>query len=83
MSILNNPLAVELFFSDSAMSVVLKDGRTISVPLTWFPILSHATADQLQDYIIMGDGEGIHWPQLDEDICVVGLLLGLGSVDVA
>lgn len=51
-------------------------GRTISVPITWFPSLSSASPAQLQDWEILGDGEGIHWPQLDEDLSVDGLLLG-------
>ena len=71
-----HPTAQEVRFTESEMMVSLTDGRTISVPLSWFSSLSGATKEQLQDYEILGDGEGIHWPQLDEDLSVKGLLLG-------
>ena len=71
-----HPTAQEVRFTESEMTVSLTDGRTISVPLSWFSSLSGATKEQLQDYEILGDGEGIHWPQLDEDLSVKGLLLG-------
>ena len=71
-----HPLAQDVHFSDFEMSVSLTDGRTISVPLSWFATLSNATRDQLEDFQILGDGEGLHWPQLDEDLSVKGLLLG-------
>lgn len=70
------PLAHEVRFTDDEMSVLLVDGRTISVPLTWFPTLSSASKEQLENYEILGDGEGVHWPDLDEDLSVNGLLLG-------
>jgi hypothetical protein len=54
--------------------VHLEDGRTILVPLEWFPKLRDATAAQLADCRLVGQGVGIHWPQLDEDISVKGLL---------
>jgi len=56
--------------------VELLDGRTISAPLVWFPRLSHASIKQLENWEILGDGEGIHWPDLDEDLSVAGLLAG-------
>ena len=56
--------------------VELLDGRTISAPLVWFPRLSHASSKQLENWEILGDGEGIHWPDLDEDLSVAGLLAG-------
>ena len=71
-----HPTAQDVQFTESEMTVSLTDGRTISVPLSWFPSLSGATENQLQDYEILGDGDGIHWPQLDEDLSVKGLLLG-------
>lgn len=70
------PLAQEVHFTDNEMSVLLVDGRTISVPLLWFPALLNATSEQLENYEILGDGEGVHWPDLDEDLSVSGLLLG-------
>ena len=55
----------------------LADGRTISVPLAWSWRLSDATAEQRQRYELIGDGEGIHWPDVDEDISVRGMLEGI------
>ena len=55
--------------------VHLEDGRTVSVPLEWFPKLRDATPQQLAEYRLIGQGLGIHWPQLDEDISVRGLLM--------
>lgn len=77
------PLAESLSFNDSDFSVHLKDARTITVPLAWFPKLNEANDEQLHNYIIMGDGEGIHWPDIDEDISVNGLLFGRASKDAA
>lgn len=58
------------------VAVELPDGRTVSVPLSWYASLVNATPEELRDYELLGDGEGIHWPQLDEDLSVAGLLLG-------
>jgi hypothetical protein len=58
------------------MVVSLVDGRKISIPLVWFPRLANATKAQLDNYELLGDGEGIHWPELDEDLSVAGLLNG-------
>ena len=71
------PLAQEVKFTDDELIVSLVDGRTIMVPLVWFPRLASATAAQLRNYEILGDGEGIHWPAIDEDLSVEGLLLGI------
>lgn len=62
--------------TDDELVVDLKDGRTISVPLVWFPRLLHATAEQRRNWQWLGDGEGIHWPDVDEDLSVAGLLKG-------
>ena len=56
--------------------VDLQDGRTVSVPLAWFPKLLHATARQRRRWELLGDGEGIRWPEVDEDLSVAGLLHG-------
>jgi len=56
------------------MRVALDDGRTLEVPLEWFPRLCAATPDQRNDVRLIGGGVGIHWPQLDEDLSVQGLL---------
>ena len=66
--------AKKVAFSSDELSVVLADGRRISVPLAWFPRLLHASAEQLENYELMGEGVGIHWPDLDEDLSVAGLL---------
>ena|SRR5690348_827056 len=63
--------------TDDALTVDLADGRTISVPLEWFPRLVHATPPERANAQIAGDG--IHWPELDEDISVEGLLAGRAS----
>jgi len=59
--------------------VELQDGRTVSVPLQWYPRLAHGTPRERRQWELIGPGVGIHWPALDEDISVVGLLQGLPS----
>ena len=68
--------AREVFSSEDELTVLLADGRKISVPLAWFPRLLHATAEQRQNFELLGEGEGIHWPDVDEDLSVAGLLRG-------
>jgi len=63
-------------FSEDSLSVSLKDGRTITVPLAWFPKLFHASSEQLRNWKIASGGYGIHWPDLDEDLSTEGLLRG-------
>ncbi len=63
-------------FSQDSLVVSLKDGRTISVPLTWYPRLLAATVAARQNWQISGAGYGIHWPDLDEDLSTEGLLRG-------
>jgi hypothetical protein len=70
-------LAKDVAVSDDELTVQLVDGRTISVPLVWFPRLLHATNEQRANFEVFGDGEGIHWPDIDEDISVAGLLRGV------
>lgn len=62
-----------------ALTVDLVDGRTIAVPLAWYPRLSHGSDTERAHWRFIGDGEGIHWPDLDEDISVEGLLAGRRS----
>jgi len=79
MSVLANeadPRAMKVVVTDDELVVDLADGRRISTPLAWFPLLLHAAADQRQDWELLGDGEIIHWPQIDEDLSVAGLLRG-------
>ncbi len=63
-------------FTDDAISVDLFDGRTITVPLAWYPRLLHATPEQRANWQIAGAGYGIHWPDIDEDLSTQGLLQG-------
>ncbi len=70
------PLAQDVRFSDCELIVSLVDGRTISIPVTWFPTLANATEAQRNNWQLLGGGDGIHWPDLDEDLSVRGLLLG-------
>ena len=74
-----DPRAVDLSVSDDALRVFLRDGREVVVPLVWFPRLLQASAADRDTWELLGDGEGVHWPGLDEDISVRGLLLGWGS----
>lgn len=66
--------AVNLSFTEDKMTVFLEDGRELAVPLEWFPNLRDATNEQLTNWRFIGNGEGIHWPELDEDILVERLL---------
>ncbi len=68
--------ATEVQFDAELLRVVLSDGRQISVPLAWFPRLIEATPQQRQRWELIGLGIGIHWPDLDEDLSVAGLLPG-------
>jgi hypothetical protein len=65
--------------TDDALTVDLTDGRTLSAPLAWYPRLVHGTPQERSHWRLIGDGEGIHWPDLDEDLSVEGLLLGRPS----
>ncbi|MBX2809001.1 MAG: DUF2442 domain-containing protein [Cellvibrionaceae bacterium] len=71
-----HPQAQDVTCTDTAIVVNLLDGRTISAPLLWFPRLSGASPEQLSNWELLGDGEGIHWPDIDEDLSVAGLLAG-------
>lgn len=73
------PLAQGVRVSQDSLHVDLADGRTISVPLGWYPRLLHATADERKNWRLIGMGRGIHWQALDEDISVEGLLAGRAS----
>jgi len=65
--------------TDDALAVDLVDGRTVVVPLTWYPRLLHGTRQDRNHWRLIGSGVGIHWPDLDEDISVEGLLAGKAS----
>jgi hypothetical protein len=65
--------------TDDSLTVDLSDGRTVAVPLAWFPRLLQGTPDERKNWRLIGDGEGIHWQDLDEDISVENLILGKPS----
>ncbi len=65
--------------SDDTLTVELDDGRTVTAPLAWYPRLLHGTAKERNKWRLIGRGEGIHWPDLDEDISIENLLLGKHS----
>lgn len=68
-------------FDADSLIVGLKDGRTISAPLAWFPRLLNASSAERANWEIAGGGYGLHWPDLDEDLSTAGLLRGAPSVD--
>ena len=73
------PTAEGVSVTEDTLSVDLSDGRTIAVPLAWFPRLLHATPKERSKWRLVGRGHGIHWTELDEDISVEGLLAGKSS----
>jgi len=73
------PVAMNVTLTEAALSVDLSDGRTITVPLSWYPRLDHATPAERTKWELIGDGHGIHWPDIDEDISVQGLIAGKPS----
>jgi len=77
--LISDPVAKNVRFDADSMWVDFADGRTLGVPLAYFPRLLNATEKQRAKYIISGGGTGLHWEELDEDICVKSLLLGVGD----
>ena len=73
------PYAVDARVTDDTLSVDLNDGRTISVPLVWYPRLVEASPEEREHWRLIGGGEGLHWEELDEDISIEGLLAGRAS----
>jgi hypothetical protein len=70
------PRATQVDTNDQELIVTLADGRTLTVPLVWFPRLLGATESQRRNVRLLGNGEGLHWPDVDEDVSVAGLLRG-------
>ena len=66
--------AINIVFETSKMIVILEDGRELSIPLEWFPRLREATIEQLNKWRFIGNGEGLHWESIDEDILIGNLL---------
>ena len=73
------PEAMIVAVTEDTLTAELSDGRTISVPLAWYPRLVHATPEERGNWALFGGGQGIHWPDLDEDISVENLLAGRKS----
>jgi hypothetical protein len=69
-------LAKAVDFDEEMMHISLTDGRRVSIPIIWFPVLRGATAEQRGKYEIGGGGTSLHWPELDEDLSVAGLMSG-------
>jgi Protein of unknown function (DUF2442) len=74
-------VAVDLQITVDSLSVELADGRQICVPLGWYPRLSHATPEECAEWQFVGGGSGIHWPALDEDVSIAGLIAGRSSAE--
>jgi hypothetical protein len=75
----NHAAAANVLIDDDTLTVELADGRVLSVPVAWFPRLSHGSSSERNNWRLIGTGHGIHWPELDEDISVEGLLAGKAS----
>jgi hypothetical protein len=68
--------AISVNLNDEVLSVELDDGRTVSLPISWYPRLYHATTDERLNFRFIGNGSGIHWEDLDEDISIEGIIAG-------
>jgi hypothetical protein len=73
------PLAQGVMVTEDQLTVDLVDGRTVTVPLSWYPRLAHGTPEERGEWRLTGQGYGIHWPDLDEDVAVEDLLNGRPS----
>jgi hypothetical protein len=71
--------ADKIVISDDSLTISLSDGRSVSVPLNWYPRLLHGTPEERSNWRLIGNNEGVHWPDLDEDISVGNLLMGQRS----
>ncbi len=77
------PRAISVAVTADMLEVALDDGRTIAAPLAWFPRLLHGTDEERARARLIGQGEGLHWPELDEDVSVEALLAGRPSAESA
>lgn len=80
---LSAPEAQDIAITEDSLVVELSDGRTISAPIVWYPRLLHGTLKERNNWRLIGKGEGIHWPDLDEDISVENILFGKPSGESA
>jgi hypothetical protein len=78
-SLTSDVRALKVVITADSLTVDLNDGRSISVPLAWYPRLLHGTPEERSNWRLIGNSEGIHWPDLDEDISVENLLSGKPS----
>jgi len=76
-----DPRATDVEVTDDELRLSLADGRRISVPLVWYPRLLNASPAQRQRWELLGDGQGVHWPDVDEDLSVAGVLSGTPSLE--
>jgi len=75
------PRAVSVEITDDTLSVELSDGRSLSVPLAWYPRLAHASPAERAEWRWIAGGEGIHWPAIEEDIAIASLIAGRPSAE--
>ena len=78
-TLITDPVAIKVAFDADSMWVDLADGRKLGVPLAYFPRLLNAKVKQRKNYMISGGGTGLHWEEIDEDICVQALMQGIGD----
>ena len=78
-TLISEPVAKKVTFDSDNMWVELADGRKLGVPLAYFPRLLNATSKQRESCVISGGGTGLHWEELDEDVCVKALMMGIGD----
>ncbi|MEG4231294.1 DUF2442 domain-containing protein [Microcoleus sp. Pol11C3] len=79
VELLEIPQAQNVVVTDDTLTVDLSDGRTISVPLAWYPRLLHSTPNDRNNWRFIGENEGMHWPDIDEDISIKNIILGKPS----
>lgn len=82
LALKSEPRAEHVHCTEDELVVVLTDGRTLFVPLAWFPRLANASAHQRSKCELLGNGSGIHWSMVDEDISISGLLMGNPSIEL-
>ncbi|MGD1277374.1 MAG: DUF2442 domain-containing protein [Tepidisphaeraceae bacterium] len=78
---MSDVLATYVVVSEDSLTVSLSDGRTLVLPLEWYPRLKHGSPAERNNWRLIGDGEGVHWPDLDEDLSVEGFLAGRKSME--
>ena len=75
----DEPRAMQVEVTDHELQIILTDGWRVFAPLVWYPRLLHASQEQREKWRLIGEGEGIHWPDVDEDLSVAGVLVGVQS----